>query len=170
MNGNPPKEKWSSRLGVILDVAGSAVGLGNFLRFPGIASQYGSGAFMIAYFISLLLIGIPICWAEWTLGRHAGQKGFHSSPGILYALIRHPAGKSQARWQADGESPIRSASSVIRYPGLLGQRLQYSPVDSEIDHGLRIFNLWLNLLQSRAGPFSAELRPSCTASAMKNHR
>lgn len=87
------KEVWSSRLGVILAVAGSAVGLGNFLRFPGLAAQYGSGAFMLAYFISLLIIGFPICWVEWTLGRYAGQKGFHSSPGIFYFLIRHPLGK-----------------------------------------------------------------------------
>ncbi|MEY2746681.1 MAG: hypothetical protein RL112_1723, partial [Planctomycetota bacterium] len=28
------KQEWGSRLGVILAVAGSAVGLGNFLRFP----------------------------------------------------------------------------------------------------------------------------------------
>lgn len=93
VSGNPSKEAWSSRLGVILAVAGSAVGLGNFLRFPGLASQYGSGAFMIAYFISLVVLGIPICWAEWTLGRYAGQKGFRSSPGIFYALIKHPLGK-----------------------------------------------------------------------------
>jgi neurotransmitter:Na+ symporter, NSS family len=86
-------EKWSSRMGVIMAVAGSAVGLGNFLRFPGLAAQYGSGAFMIAYFISLLILGIPICWAEWTLGRYAGQQGFRSSPGIFHALIRHPSGK-----------------------------------------------------------------------------
>lgn len=80
-------------MGVILAVAGSAVGLGNFLRFPGLAAQYGSGAFMIAYFVSLLLLGIPICWAEWTLGRYAGQQGYRSSPGLFYALIRHPIGK-----------------------------------------------------------------------------
>jgi neurotransmitter:Na+ symporter, NSS family len=86
-------ERWSSRLGVILAVAGCAIGLGNFLRFPGLAAQYGSGAFMLAYFIALVLLGIPICWAEWTLGRYAGQQGFHSSPGIFHALIRHPAGK-----------------------------------------------------------------------------
>lgn len=93
MAAGKPKEAWSSRLGVILAVAGSAVGLGNFLRFPGQAAQYGGGAFMIAYFISLLLIGIPICWVEWTLGRYGGQRGFHSSPGILNLLTRHPAGK-----------------------------------------------------------------------------
>jgi NSS family neurotransmitter:Na+ symporter len=86
-------ERWTSRMGVIFAVAGSAVGLGNFLRFPGLAAQYGSGAFMIAYFLSLLILGIPICWAEWTLGRHAGQKGYNSSPGIFHAIIRHPWGK-----------------------------------------------------------------------------
>ena len=38
---------------VILAVAGSAVGLGNFLRFPGTAVNNGGGAFMIPYFIFL---------------------------------------------------------------------------------------------------------------------
>ncbi len=64
MNGKssgPKKERWGSRLGVILAVSGSAVGLGNFLRFPGLAAKHG-GAFMIPYFISFLLIGIPICF------------------------------------------------------------------------------------------------------------
>jgi neurotransmitter:Na+ symporter, NSS family len=93
MQSFPKPEAWSSRLGVILAVAGSAVGLGNFLRFPGLAAQYGGGAFMVAYFISLLLIGIPICWVEWTLGRYGGQRGLHSSPGILGYLIRHPSGR-----------------------------------------------------------------------------
>ena len=38
-------------------VAGSAVGLGNFLRFPGLAAQYGGGACMLADVFSLLIIG-----------------------------------------------------------------------------------------------------------------
>ena len=87
------QEAWSSRLGVILAVAGSAVGLGNFLRFPGQAAQYGGGAFMIAYFVSLLIVGIPICWTEWTLGRYGGRFGFHSTSGIFHALLRKPWGK-----------------------------------------------------------------------------
>ncbi|WP_309380385.1 sodium:calcium symporter [Cerasicoccus frondis] len=90
---NTEKEQWNSRLGVILAVAGSAVGLGNFLRFPGQVAQNGGGAFMIAYFISFLLIGLPICWAEWTMGRHGGQKGFNSSPGIFNAIWRSPISK-----------------------------------------------------------------------------
>ncbi|MFT7541857.1 MAG: NSS family neurotransmitter:Na+ symporter, partial [Gammaproteobacteria bacterium] len=77
------KQQWGSRLGVILAVSGSAVGLGNFLRFPGQAAQNGGGAFMIPYFIALLLLGIPIGWAEWTMGRYGGRKGFHSAPAIM---------------------------------------------------------------------------------------
>ena len=76
-------QEWGTRLGVILAVAGSAVGLGNFLRFPGQAAAHGGGAFMIPYFAALLLLGIPIGWAEWTMGRYGGRKGFHSSPAIL---------------------------------------------------------------------------------------
>lgn len=79
-------EQWATRIGVILAVAGSAVGLGNFLRFPGQAAQNGGGAFMLPYFISLLVLGIPLCWAEWTMGRYGGVRGFNSAPGI-YSLI-----------------------------------------------------------------------------------
>ncbi len=78
-----PKQAWGSRVGVILAVAGSAVGLGNFLRFPGQAAAHGGGAFMIPYFVALLLLGIPIGWAEWTMGRHGGLKGAHGAPAIF---------------------------------------------------------------------------------------
>ncbi|MGB5581923.1 MAG: hypothetical protein WBM68_15220, partial [Woeseia sp.] len=77
------KEAWGTRLGVILAVSGSAVGLGNFLRFPGTAAENGGGAFLIPYFIAFLLLGIPIGWAEWTMGRYGGRKGLHSAPAII---------------------------------------------------------------------------------------
>lgn len=80
------KEEWGSKLGVILAVAGSAVGLGNFLRFPGQAAANGGGAFLIPYFCALFLLGIPIGWAEWTMGRYGGRKGLHSAPMIIGAV------------------------------------------------------------------------------------
>jgi len=82
------KEAWGSRLGVIMAVAGSAVGLGNFLRFPGLAAQYGGGAFMLAYAISFLIIGLPIGWAEWAMGRYAGSLGYNSAPGAFACIVR----------------------------------------------------------------------------------
>ncbi len=80
------REAWKSRLGIILAVAGSAVGLGNFLRFPVQAAQNGGGAFMIPYFISLLLLGIPLMWIEWTIGRFGGGFGHGTAPGIFHTM------------------------------------------------------------------------------------
>ena len=79
----PTEEHWRTHVGVILAVAGSAVGLGNFLRFPGQAVANGGGAFMIPYFCALLLLGIPLGWAEWAMGRYGGERGLHSTPGVL---------------------------------------------------------------------------------------
>jgi SNF family Na+-dependent transporter len=87
------KQEWGTRLGVILAVAGSAVGLGNFLRFPGQAAANGGGAFMIPYFAALLFLGIPIGWAEWTMGRYGGRKGFHSAPAVMGVFGRGAAAR-----------------------------------------------------------------------------
>ena len=80
------RERWGSRLGVILAVAGSAVGLGNFLRFPGIAAQNGGGAFMIPYFVSFFLLGLPLMWVEWTIGRFGGGFEHSTAPGVFHTI------------------------------------------------------------------------------------
>jgi SNF family Na+-dependent transporter len=80
------RQQWGTRLGIILAVAGSAAGLGNFLRFPSQAAQNGGGAFMIPYFIALILIGVPLMWMEWTAGRYGGGFGHSSAPGIFQSL------------------------------------------------------------------------------------
>jgi len=67
-------------------VAGSAVGLGNFLRFPVQAANNGGGAFMIPYFVALLLVGIPLMWVEWSIGRYGGGFGHSSAPGVFHSL------------------------------------------------------------------------------------
>ncbi len=87
MENNAKKDGWNSRVGVILAVTGSAVGLGNFLRFPGKAAANGGGAFLIPYLIAFLLIGLPLAWSEWALGRHGGARGHNSAPGIFRAVI-----------------------------------------------------------------------------------
>lgn len=82
------KESWGSRVGLVLAMAGNAVGLGNFLRFPAQAVQNGGGAFIIPYLVSFLLMGIPLLWIEWAIGRNGGKYGHHSTPGMLQVLGR----------------------------------------------------------------------------------
>ena len=67
-------------------VAGSAIGLGNFLRFPVQAAQYDPGAFMIPYFIAFFLLGLPLMWIEWTIGRMGGAMGHSTAPGMFDML------------------------------------------------------------------------------------
>ena len=48
---------------------------------------------MLPYFIALLVLGIPLCWAEWTMGRYAGTRGFNSAPGIFSVIWQNPVAK-----------------------------------------------------------------------------
>ncbi|HPD16396.1 MAG TPA: sodium-dependent transporter [Planctomycetota bacterium] len=89
--GGEPRDRWTGKLGIILAVAGSAVGLGNFLRFPAQAARNGGGAFMIPYVVALVLLGIPLMWIEWTTGRYGGAFGHRTAPGMFHRLWRHPA-------------------------------------------------------------------------------
>ncbi len=80
------KENWGSRVGLVLAMAGNAVGLGNFLRFPVQAIQNGGGAFIVPYLVCFLLMGIPLLWIEWSMGRFGGKNGHHSTPFILGSM------------------------------------------------------------------------------------
>lgn len=83
MNKTLQTESWGSRIGLILAMAGNAVGFGNFLRFPVQAINNGGGAFIIPYLVSFLLLGIPLLLIEWSTGRFGGALGHHSTPFIL---------------------------------------------------------------------------------------
>jgi SNF family Na+-dependent transporter len=79
-------EAWGSRVGLVLAMAGNAVGFGNFLRFPVQAVQNGGGAFIIPYLVSFLVMGIPLLFIEWSSGRYGGKFGHHSTPFILQSM------------------------------------------------------------------------------------
>jgi neurotransmitter:Na+ symporter, NSS family len=92
-NNSSSNEAWGSRIGLILAMAGNAVGLGNFLRFPRQAAVNGGGSFMIPYFIALLVVGIPLMWIEWGVGRNAGRYRKGHLPGMFAAIWHHPLAK-----------------------------------------------------------------------------
>jgi len=43
---------------------------------------------MIPYFVALLLLGIPLVWIEWTLGRYGGGFEHGTAPGIFHSLLQ----------------------------------------------------------------------------------
>ena len=64
------RANFSSKLGVILATAGSAVGLGNVWRFPYMTGENGGAVFIMIYVVCVLLLGIPCMISEFIIGRH----------------------------------------------------------------------------------------------------
>ena len=69
MDKKAKNSKFSSRLGYVLAVAGSAVGLGNIWRFPYLAAKYGGGIFLLVYLILTVSFGYVLIVSETALGR-----------------------------------------------------------------------------------------------------
>lgn len=90
------REQFASRLGFILISAGCAIGLGNVWKFPYITGKYGGAAFVLIYFLFLLILGIPVLTAELAVGR-ASKRSVALSMDILepkgtkWHIFKYPA-------------------------------------------------------------------------------
>lgn len=78
------RQNWANRTTFILAAVGSAVGLGNAWRFPGLIAQHGGGAFLIAYLLAMLVMGIPLLMMEIAIGRRMRT----GAPGCLRGMNR----------------------------------------------------------------------------------
>lgn len=83
------RDTLGGRLSAILVAAGSAVGLGNIWRFPYIAGENGGGAFLIIYIGCILLLGLPVLLAEFSVGRntHKNAVGAYRSLSKKWTFI-----------------------------------------------------------------------------------
>jgi len=92
------RDSWGSKLGLILAMAGNAIGLGNFWRFPYQAAKNGGGAFMLPYFIALIFMGIPLMFVEWNLGKTGGRYGHGTLGPMVYLQAREKLRPKSALW------------------------------------------------------------------------
>uniref|UniRef100_A0AAZ3QYR8 Transporter n=1 Tax=Oncorhynchus tshawytscha TaxID=74940 RepID=A0AAZ3QYR8_ONCTS len=66
---NDGRPAWNSKLQYILAQVGFSVGLGNVWRFPYLCQKNGGGAYLVPYFILLILIGVPLFFLELAVGQ-----------------------------------------------------------------------------------------------------
>jgi NSS family neurotransmitter:Na+ symporter len=78
-------DTWGSRFGFIMAAVGSSVGLGNFWRFPYTAGENGGGAFIIIYLLCVLLVGLPLLMAEYSMGRKSGMSAIEGIESLARA-------------------------------------------------------------------------------------
>ena len=106
-----------SRVGFILAAAGSAVGLGNIWKFPYIAGEYGGGAFVLVYLLTVLLIGFSIMIAEMLIG-YLGRLDTVSSFEKL-------APKKKELWKFGGFQSLAGLFIMIFYSVVIGWIFNY---------------------------------------------
>ena len=64
------RDSFGSKIGAILVAAGSAIGLGSIWRFPYMTGENGGGGFLLIYLLSVLIVGIPVMLAEFSIGTY----------------------------------------------------------------------------------------------------
>ncbi|CAC5382395.1 SLC6A6 [Mytilus coruscus] len=69
------REVWGKKIDFLLACVGFSVGLGNVWRFPFLCYRNGGGAFLIPYFIAVVVCGIPCFFLEVCLGQFMAQGG-----------------------------------------------------------------------------------------------
>lgn len=107
---------WGTQFGFIMAAVGSAVGLGNMWRFPYQMAENGGAAFLILYVGMVLLIGLPIMLAEFSVGRGSGK-----SP--IDALVAF-GGK---KWKPLGMLFVAAGFIILGYYGVIaGWVIQYT--------------------------------------------
>lgn len=110
------RDSWGSRLGFILAVAGSAIGLANIWRFPYIVGKHGGAAFIVIYLVCLALMGFPVFISEILIGRST-----HTSPTGAFRKL----GKN-AFWSGAGTLTIITGFLVSSfYSAVAGWILGY---------------------------------------------
>ena len=91
------------KLSAVLVAAGSSVGLGNIWRFPYVAGDNGGGAFLVIYILCVILMGLPLMIAEFTVGRASHL----NAVGAYRALDR--------RWSFLGYNGVLAAFLILGF-------------------------------------------------------
>ncbi|MED6340894.1 MAG: sodium-dependent transporter [Pseudomonadota bacterium] len=116
----PTDGRWSSRWLFVLAAAGSAVGLGNILKFPYIAGENGGGAFVLIYLVCVAFVGAPIMISEVMLGR----KGRASPINTMGTLAKQAS--ASGRWGFVGWMGVLAGVLILSYYAVIaGWALNY---------------------------------------------
>lgn len=139
VDGNS-RDGFRSKFGFILACIGSAVGMGNIWMFPYRVGQFGGAAFLIPYFLFVLVIGFTGVIGEMTLGRSM-------ETGPLGAFEKAFKQRGLKGGKIIGMIPvIGSLAIAIGYSIVVGWILRYC-----------VTSITGTIMTANAGPFFGQL-------------
>lgn len=98
-------KSFSSKIGVLLAAAGSAVGLGSIWKFPYTVGESGGGAFIILYIVCSIIFGLPLVMNEFLIGKLSRKTAF----GAFRALT------GSNRWQWLSWTCLLSSTFILGF-------------------------------------------------------
>lgn len=104
------RETFGGRLGVVMAMAGSAIGLGNIWRFPYMVGEEGGAAFIILYIAASFLLALPIFFSENIIGRRSGA----NAVGAMRKMAPETA------WKWVSVTTVISPLIVLSYYSVVG--------------------------------------------------
>lgn len=107
-----------SKIGFVLAVAGSAVGLGNAWKFPTLVGQNGGSAFILLYLFLTLCVGFVVFLAELSIGKLSEK-----DPVNAYANL---APKHKKAWSFVGFTMIGAILVVSFYSLVIAWIAKYA--------------------------------------------
>ncbi|MGO1412317.1 sodium-dependent transporter [Microbacterium sp.] len=147
----PQREQWTGQFGFIISAIGSAVGLGNIWRFPGVAYESGGGAFLIPYLVALVTAGIPILFLDYAIG--------HRFRGSVPLALKRLGGKL-----GEGLGWFQVAICVfiaVYYTAVLAWSSSYFVFSWDLRWGDDTAGFFVGeYLQTAESPFTLEFVPS----------
>ncbi|TMS19796.1 Sodium-dependent neutral amino acid transporter SLC6A17 [Larimichthys crocea] len=116
---NDGRPAWNSKLQYILAQVGFSVGLGNVWRFPYLCQKNGGGAYLVPYFILLLIIGIPLFFLELAVGQKIRRGSIGVWNYVCPSLVVEPeCDKSSATTYFWYRQTLNTTSTIAESGGL----------------------------------------------------
>lgn len=113
---NNNRATFGSKIGIILATVGCAVGLGNIWRFPYMVGANGGAAFLLVYFVCILLLGLPVMITEFFIGRRSRR----NAAGAFKVMA------PETRWSLIGYNGVLAAFLILGfYSVVAGWTLEY---------------------------------------------
>jgi neurotransmitter:Na+ symporter, NSS family len=112
---------WSSNRGFLWVAGGTAMGIGNIVRLPYMAGEYGGSVFLAAYVLALVVLSWPLLLSEWLIGRWTRED-------LVSGLVRlsGAAGPKRA-WVLIGALALLAAVIILSYYSVIaGWSLAYT--------------------------------------------
>jgi NSS family neurotransmitter:Na+ symporter len=86
------RAQWRTQTGFILAALGAAIGLGNIWRFSYVVGDNGGAAFLLVYFPTIVLVGLPLLLTELAIGRATQREAATAFRTVARAPLWRSAG------------------------------------------------------------------------------